>query len=201
MINIYIMETVEIFDLIERMGALIRTEERRKCTVLGLQSVHLLALEYLSRCNRYSDTPAALTSYLGMTKGTVSQTLLLLQKKGYLIKSGDASDKRKVHLVLTDAGKKILQQARPMELFNLAAQILEQNEKGIDGEAFVQALVALQKANKSESFGLCKTCRHFTNTTEGYLCGLTKGPLTQSDSEKICREHILPNANIIKFHK
>ena len=201
MINIYIMETVEIFDLIERMGALIRTEERRKCTVLGLQSVHLLALEYLSRCNRYSDTPAALTSYLGMTKGTVSQTLLLLQKKGYVIKSGDASDKRKVHLDLTDAGKKILQQARPMELFNLAAQILEQNEKGIDGEAFVQALVALQKANKSESFGLCKTCRYFTNTTEGYLCGLTKEPLTQSDSEKICREHILPSANIIKLTK
>lgn len=193
------METVEIFDLIERMGALIRSEERRKCTEFGLQPVHLQALDYLSRCNRYSDTPAALTSFLGMTKGTVSQTLLLLEKKGYLRKAGDAADKRKVHLHLTEEGKNILQQARPMELFNKAALILDQNETEIDGENFTQALTALQKANKSESFGLCKTCRYFTTTPDSFVCGLTKEALTQSDSEKICREHIFPTSNIMNI--
>ena len=187
------METIELFDLIERMGALIRSEKRRKCTELGLQPVHLQALDYLSRCNKYSDTPATLTSFLGMTKGTVSQTLLLLEKKGYLIKAGDTSDKRKVHLHLTAEGENILQQARPMELFGQAALTLDQNETIIDGKIFVQVLTALQKANKSESFGVCKTCRYFTTTSEGYLCGLTKEALTRSDSEKICREHTLPN--------
>jgi MarR family transcriptional regulator, negative regulator of the multidrug operon emrRAB len=56
------MEKIDIFDLIERMSALIRSEERRKCTELGLQPVHLQVMDYLSRCNRYSDTPAALAN-------------------------------------------------------------------------------------------------------------------------------------------
>ena len=62
------MEAVDVFDLIERMAALIRSEERKKCAEFGLQPVHLQVLDYLSRCNRYSDTPAALTNYLGMTR-------------------------------------------------------------------------------------------------------------------------------------
>ena len=50
------MEKVDLFDLIERIAALIRSEERKKCTAVGLQTVHLQALNYLSRCNKYSET-------------------------------------------------------------------------------------------------------------------------------------------------
>ena len=106
------MENFDVFDLIERMAALIRSEERKKCTELGLQPVHLQVLDYLSRCNRYSDTPAALTNYLGMTRGTVSQTLLLLVNKGYIKKTTDAADRRMVHLSLLEEGSAILKQAR-----------------------------------------------------------------------------------------
>ncbi|MFZ2312798.1 MAG: MarR family transcriptional regulator, partial [Methylobacter sp.] len=115
------MEKVDVFDLIERMAALIRSEERKKCTELGLQPVHLQVMDYLSRCNRYSDTPAALTNYLGMTRGTVSQTLLLLEKKGYIKKTADANDRRMVHLSLLAEGSAILNKARPAELYSQAS--------------------------------------------------------------------------------
>lgn len=94
------MERIAIFEVIERMSALIRSEERKKCTELGLQPVHFQVLDYLSRCNRFSDSPAALTNYLGMTRGTVSQTLQLLEKKGYIKKTTDSNDRRMVHLSL-----------------------------------------------------------------------------------------------------
>ena len=183
------MEKVDVFDLIERMAALIRSEERKKCTELGLQVVHVQVLKYLSRCNKYSDTPAAVTNYLGMTRGTVSQTLLLLEKKGYIKKTADADDRRVVHLELSPEGNAILDQAKSSALFNQAAVLLENN--GIpDYEAvLVNTLTALQKANQSQSFGLCKTCHHFTKSADGFVCGLTNGPLSQSDSEKICQEH------------
>ncbi len=183
------MEKVDVFDLIERMAALIRSEERKKCTELGLQVVHVQVLKYLSRCNKYSDTPAAVTNYLGMTRGTVSQTLLLLEKKGYIKKTADADDRRVVHLELSPEGNAILDQAKSSALFNQAAALLEIN--GIpDYEAvLVYTLTALQKANQSQSFGLCKTCHHFTKSADGFVCGLTNGPLSQSDSEKICQEH------------
>ena len=183
------MEKVTVFDLIERMSALIRSEERKKCTAFGLQSVHLHVLDYLSRCNKYSDTPAALTNYLGMTRGTVSQTLLLLEKKGYVKKTTDTLDRRVVHLDLQAEGRAMLEQARPSELFNQAADLLDREPLGNCDEALSNILSALQKSNKSHSFGLCQTCQFFTLLPEGYLCGLTKESLTKEDSGKICQEH------------
>ena len=184
------MEKTDIFDLIERMSALIRSEERKKCAALGLQAVHLQALNYLSRCNRYSDTPAALTNYLGMTRGTVSQTLSLLEKKGYIKKISDIQDRRVVHLELLPEGKSILEKAKPAELFIKAGTLLKKKDGSPDYEtALSNTLTALQKANRSQSFGVCKTCHYFTHIQQGYLCGLTKQTLSESDSEKICQEH------------
>ncbi|MFI3185660.1 MAG: MarR family transcriptional regulator [Methylococcaceae bacterium] len=183
------MDKFDVFDLIERMSALIRSEERRKCTELGLQPVHLQVMDYLSRCNRYSDTPAALANYLGMTRGTVSQTLLLLEKKGYIKKTADVNDKRMVHLSLLAEGDALLTKASPVALYSEALAIFKENNN--QENLFVNALTALQKANKSQSFGLCKTCKYFTETSAGFICGLTKEQLSQSDSEKICQEHTL----------
>ena len=183
------MEKSSVFDLIERMSALIRSEERRRCTELGLQPVHLQVMDYLSRCNRYSDTPAALANYLGMTRGTVSQTLVLLEKKGYLKKTADENDKRMVHLTLLAEGDALMNKASPADLYNQASAIFNEN---INQEnVFINALNALQKANKSQSFGLCKTCKYFTETSVGFVCDLTKEQLSKGDSEKICQEHSL----------
>ena len=57
----------------------------------------------------------------------------------------------------------ILQKAKPTELFKKAASILELNSSIIAGEEiFIEALRALQKANDSKSFGVCKTCKNFS---------------------------------------
>ena len=181
------MERIAIFEVIERMSALIRSEERKKCTELGLQPVHFQVLDYLSRCNRYSDSPAALTNYLGMTRGTVSQTLQLLEKKGYIRKTTDSNDRRMVHLSLLNEGESMLSDARSTELFREASTLL--NENTDTEKVFSQTLLALQKAHKSHTFGLCKTCKYFTREADGFACGLTKEQLSQSDSNKICQEH------------
>ncbi len=186
------MKNLLIYDLVESMSALIRSEERRRCSSLGLQLVHLQVLHYLSRCNRYSDVPAALSNYLGVTRGTISQTLLLLEKKGFIKKFADLKDKRVVHLQLLDAGRKALELARPSDLFDEAENILKQQQLKLDENAFVQALTALQKANQSQTFGLCKTCKHFRTLEDGFRCGLTQENLSAQDGEKICQEHTVP---------
>ncbi len=182
---------VDVFEIIASISALIRSEERRKCAENGLQPVQLQTLDYISRCNRYSDTPAALTKFLGLTKGTVSQTLLVLEKKNYIKKVTDIHDKRKIHLKLLAKGKKILVDAQPIALYNRASTILSNNTSSTYEDVFTQTLVALQKANQSQSFGMCKTCHHFTQLSDGFICGLTKEPLSVSDSGKICQEHTI----------
>lgn len=186
------MKKNNLFDPVERMVALIRAEERRRCVEFRLQPVHLQILDYLTLCNQYTDTPAALSNYLGMTRGTVSQSLLLLEKKQLLSKTPDEDDKRVVHLKILPAGTKLLAKVKPLDLFEKASKLLEKNADAKACEAFfIQALAALQTVNKSKSFGLCKTCKHFNATAKCGVCGLTKNNLTQADSEKICQEHTL----------
>ena len=124
-----------------------------------------------------------------MTRGTVSQTLLLLEKKGFVKKTPDTVDRRVVHLSLLPEGIAMLEQAKPKDLFNQASSFLS-NEIAEDyNDAMTTVLTALQKANKSNTFGTCRTCQHFTHIPDGYLCGLTKENLSEDDSGKICQEH------------
>lgn len=82
-----------VHDLIERLGNLVRADVRAVCHASGVRPVQLEALHYLTQCNRYSDTPQAVAEYLGLTKGTVSQTLKVLEEKGLLKKRSDPGDK------------------------------------------------------------------------------------------------------------
>jgi DNA-binding MarR family transcriptional regulator len=185
------MADTDIYELIECMTALIRSEERKKCAELGLQAVHFQVLNYLSRCNKYSNTPAAVANYLGMTRGTVSQSLIILEKKGFVEKIQDQNDKRVIHLKLLAAGGDVLKQARSTDLFGNATQILQTGlaTAPTDVNVFQQALTALQKANQSQSFGVCKTCRNFREKDNGYFCELTQEALSPRDINQICQEH------------
>ncbi|RLA18935.1 MAG: MarR family transcriptional regulator, partial [Gammaproteobacteria bacterium] len=111
------MQQLTTLKLIERISTLLRTEQRKKYSALGLQPVHVQTLDYLASCNRFSDTPAALTDYLGLTKGTVSQTLQVLVRKGLIEKKQDDTDKRIVHLKTLPAGIDLLQSITPFDVF------------------------------------------------------------------------------------
>jgi DNA-binding MarR family transcriptional regulator len=183
------MSVDRLYALLERLGNLLRTEERAAGLPHGLQPVHLQALRYLQSCNRYSNTPAALTEYLGLTKGTVSQTLLLLEEKGLLRKEADAEDRRVVHLLLTDAGRKVLKEALPPDLFKRALAHVPGGDAALE-DALTGLLRSLQAANAQRSFGACATCKHFQREGAGrFRCGLTQEPLSREDSLLLCREH------------
>ena len=90
--------------LIERVGRLLSSEAHAE----GLLPVQWEALRYLARANRFSKTAAALTAYLGITKGTVSQTLKALEAKGLVRKVPNEKDRRSNHLSITPRGQKLL---------------------------------------------------------------------------------------------
>ena len=88
-----------LLELVERLGNLLRAEFRRAGADEQLQPVHVHALVYLTRANRYSNTPQAMAEYLGLTKGTMSQSLLLLDRRGLIERYQDDLDRRVVRLV------------------------------------------------------------------------------------------------------
>ncbi len=183
------MRKNQLHHIIERIGNLLRNEDRLLGQEYGLQPIHLQALHYLSQCNRYSDTPAALTDYLGQTKGTVSQSLLVLEEKGLIKKRQDREDRRVVRLSLTASGKAVVRKSIPPPLLVEVLDSLTEKEKKNLEESLMQLLRGLQRATDSRSFGVCRTCRFFEQEGNSYRCGLTLEPLSETDSQKICREH------------
>lgn len=184
------METKQIYAYLERLTNLLRNEARREGGDEGLQPVQLEALHYLSICNRYSDTPIGVTEFLGQTKGSVSQSLKVLEKKGFLTKHADKNDKRIIHMKVSNSGKELLDQAVPGPLFSHACEHLPESSQKRLLDALDELLQAMQHANAMKSFGVCHTCRYNQTNEEGqFFCGLTQEPLSQHDLQLICREH------------
>lgn len=180
------MDPHRSYELLERLGNLLRAEERRAGQAHGLQPVHLHALSYLARCNRYSDSPAGVTAYLGVTKGTASQTLRRLQDKQLVRTRPDREDGRRQHLTLTAKGKRVLAAAVPPPAIRSALAGLTSAK----GESVLEELLRrLQRENDSRSFGVCHSCRHHLRRGARSECGLTGEALSPADAELICREH------------
>ncbi|WP_044872387.1 MarR family winged helix-turn-helix transcriptional regulator [Pseudomonas sp. LFM046] len=177
-----------LFDLFERLTSLMRIWHREQPLLAELQPVQLSALEYLARCNHYSDTPLAVTEYLGLTKGTVSQSLKALEAKGLIEKRQDQHDKRSVHLVLTPAARELLGAVTPPDFLANAAA-----EMGADATELERLLGELLRTVQRQvdvpGFGLCKTCRFHQQRDGEPFCGLTQEPLSRPSIELICREH------------
>lgn len=187
------MNVGEVQDLLERLNNLLRMEVRTFGLKYGLLPVQLEALTYLIRCNRYSDTPQAVTEYLGLTKGTVSQSLKILEHKGFLKKHQDTEDKRITHLTPTAKGRKLIEQSFPAKSLKSALAKMKPLPAGSLEENLRTLLREMQYINSRNSFAACHTCRFNEHHPKGYVCGLTKEPLSEREIQLICREHEYPS--------
>jgi len=179
-----------LFDLLERLSSLTRVWFRQHPLLAELQPIQLSALLYLARCNRYSNTPLAVTEYLGLTKGTVSQSLKALEAKGLIIKTQDAADKRSVHLSLTEPARELLDAVMPPDFLADAAARMGGQAQELES-LLGDLLRTIQRNENVPGFGLCKTCRFHRTTAGGGFCELTQEPLSSAERDLICREHQL----------
>ena len=178
------MNTVAL--LFERLGALIHQSVRDDAARHGLQPIHVQVLAYLAQANHYSNLPIAIADYFGITRGTVSQTLALLERKGLVRKEADARHGRRIHLLLTDAGEAVLRDGWSRRIEE-ALSVLPARPQSLD-TALRQLLASLQRLNGQHAFGVCRQCAHFLTEAGGARCGLTGEALEVEQTERICRE-------------
>jgi DNA-binding MarR family transcriptional regulator len=184
------MTANQMYEQMERIANLMRASVRRTGISKGLQPVQVEALHYLHRCNLISNTPMAVAEFLGLTKGTVSQTLAVLENAGLVTKTMDEKDRRVVHLTLTADGTQVLEEAIPPSSLNSALEGMANTDIQSLGVALQSLLVSLQQANGLKTFGVCSSCRfHETDGGGNGKCKLTGEGLAASEHEKICREH------------
>ena len=174
---------------LERLARVMRAREHEG----GLNPAQREALRYLARANRFSNTPGALTRYLGATKGTISQTVMALERKGLITKAA-RNAKKAVHLTLTEQGLAVLARDPWVELAaeaeELGGKTKRRMQRGLE-ELLAHALTRAGLA----SFGTCASCRFFREKGRDgdakgpHLCMLFEEALSDDDASRICVEH------------
>ena len=178
--------TSDIGQLLDRLSRVLQNDGYAD----DLKPAQWEALRYLRDANRFSRTPSALTAYLGVTKGTVSQTISALERKGLLKKTGDSADRRQVRLDLTAKGSRLLKHD-PLLAAVRAATSLPAAARQDLADGLRQLLKETLRERGGLPFGACKSCRHFLAHDAGgspHRCSLLDEPLSNDDSERICVE-------------
>ena len=169
--------------LLDRVGRMAR----------GLQYSHGLnpaqwdSLRFVARANQLSRTPGGLAAFLGTTKGTASQTLKALEKKGYVRRAANTSDKRVRHLAITEAGEALLNED-PLNCLDLAVRSLEPHLSESLASALTHLCGEMRSRCGSTDFGVCTRCGHYEGETTGgnMRCGLMNMDLPCTDAGKLC---------------
>ena len=178
---------IVLLELVERLGNLMRAQMRRSAVQMQLQPVHVNALMYLAQANRYSNTPQALTEYLGLTKGTVSQSLLLLDRRGLVERYQDDVDRRVVRLRLSMQGESFLNEIEPQQAWQQATRNISPNRIRNAVSALRETLHTLQEEQQGERFGTCVHCAHFERlSARAARCGFMGDRLSGPETRKIC---------------
>ena len=177
----------EIGELVTRLGRITHALQFSA----GLNPAQWEALRFLARANRYSCSPSALAAYLGSTKGTVSQTLIALESKGYVSRARSGGDRRSVSLALTERGRDLLRKD-PLTLLRTAGSALPAAEGDAMRNGLNRFVGILTRTLGRCEFGICEDCRHLHLAgAEGgievpFKCGLTDDPLSEPELEQIC---------------
>lgn len=180
-----------LFETIERMANLIRSEFRHLGADEGLAPVHLQAMLYLEQANRFSNTPQGVAEYLALSKGTVSQSLQLLDRHGLIERYQDADDRRVVRLRLTETGEVFLDRLNPTAKWLEATRDISANRMRNGVSMLRDLLLEWKKSQTFTEFGSCIDCRHLHKKNQrNYHCGWYGERLTGAETRQICRAHI-----------
>ncbi len=183
-------ENSEIVYPLERLARLMRAGEHEG----GLNPAQWEALRYLSRANRFSNSPIALTRFLGSTKGTISQTIKALERKGFIAKSPRQDEGRSICLSLTSKGADALKHD-PLAEFSKTLDDLSGKSRRRLTKGLADLLETDLKRREQPSFGTCSSCRHFrekgreTDDLGPHSCMLFDVGLSSAETQLICVEH------------
>jgi DNA-binding MarR family transcriptional regulator len=174
----------------ERLARLLRAQEHDR----GLNPAQWEALRYLARANRFSNSPGGLTRYLGATKGTISQTVMALERKGLVTKALRDGEKRSVTLTLTPAGEEMLVHDPWAKLAKMAQELGGKTRRRT-ARGLRELLANQLKAGGQGSYGSCETCRFFREKGRSldaqgpHLCMYFEQALRRDETGRICIAH------------
>jgi DNA-binding MarR family transcriptional regulator len=112
----------------------------------GLNPAQWAALRYFDEATLERRTVTGFAQFQGTTKGTASQTVAAMVRKGYLRRVADKQDRRVHRLMLTEEGQTLLK-SDPLQELSRALEALSDDERWSLAVNMEKVLRELLKAN------------------------------------------------------
>lgn len=173
----------EIRQLLDRVCRLAAAEEWTD----DLNPSQYAALAYLARANRFSRAPSQVAEYLSSTRGTISQTLKALCRKGYVAEARSQTDRRSISYDVTKAGLEALGKAA---LFEEPLAGYSERDSAALADSLRLLLRRVLQARGNRPFGICRECAHHRMRQGKRHCALLNVALTETEAEAICFEQV-----------
>ncbi|HHQ14265.1 MAG TPA: MarR family transcriptional regulator [Chromatiales bacterium] len=152
----------------------------------GLTAAQWAALRYFSRANRFSRTVSGFAEFHATTRGTASQTVRSLTRRGFLSRRRSERDGRSVLFELTGSARQMLASDPLNDLVAAAAWLDDQRCAGLIRD-LVQISDRLVQECAGTRPGVCARCGHLVGSGGTYRCGLMQEPLDDEELTELCQ--------------
>ena len=173
-------QSVELAELVVQLGRAAYTEAAGKFT-----AAQWAALRYFARANRFSRTVSGFAEYHATTRGTASQTIRSLVKRGFLTRQRSDRDGRSVLLDLTPAAQRLLRRDPLNAVARAAARLSPARREQLAAD-LRRLQVWLVEERTVANAGVCARCGHLVENVGSFSCGLMQEPLTAAETTELC---------------
>lgn len=173
----------------ERLSIVYRLLLWEKGNRYGLTPLQIQVLFYLREHREEKRKPHLLAAYFLVKKPTISETLRILEGKGFIMRRKDPQNKRSVILTLTSKGEKII------EKLNNFVQPLEESINALTPKErerlyyfLFKLIYSLYKQGVIQEQRMCFLCKYYEKSYKGYTryCKLLEKPLEVSGLRLDC---------------
>ena len=173
-----------IAELLVHLGRAAQSENARS----DLTAAQWTCLRFFARANGSPRTPSAFASFQATTRGTASQIIKSLERRGLVSATRSERDRRSVCFDLTDTGRAMLDHDPLRVLVDLIDEL-----DGADSVQFLTTLSGLASAlaakRDAASFGTCRDCSHFGTTGDAAYCACMAADLAADETTKLCASY------------
>ena len=174
----------QIAELLVHMGRAARSED----SASGLTAAQWTCLRFFARANGSTRTPSGFASFQATTRGTASQIVKSLQRKGLIIGVRSDRDRRSVSFDLTEDGRAMLAYDPLRDLIDVINGLAT-----VERDSFLAILTRLASnlaiQRDVPAFGTCHDCSHFELSGDTAYCACMAQELATIDIPKLCASY------------
>ena len=154
-----------------------------------LTAAQWTCLRFFARANGSTRTPSAFASFQATTRGTASQIVKSLERRGLVTRARSDRDRRSVCFDLTETGRATLARDPLRDLVGLIDGLGD-----AESARFLATLSRLASAlavwREGPAFGTCRDCSHFGTSGDAAYCACMAAELSADEMHKLCASYL-----------